>query len=341
MRTTISRLFVGAGLIGLIAAVLLLSDWHQRKAKAKANAASSLAKKWKVHIIEYVATVDTEEGERGVLTGLRDAGLVEGRDYDVHVRNAQGDMPAVSALVDTAVTEGADLLITITTPALQAALRRGKGTPIVFSVVSDAIAAGAGRSDNDHLPNVTGVHYQGAYPEMLRLMRENFPSVRVLGTLFAPAEINMVREKDRLLEAARQTGIEIVALAVNSSGEMGDAALSLVNRRIDAICNLPGNLTSAGFPTLVAAARDRQIPIFTFHSAQARQGAIVALARDYFDSGREAGLLAARVMRGENPGKIPFQAHSKNKLMVNLEAARNIGLTVPSTLIEKAEVIGK
>ena len=151
-----------------------------------------------------------------------------------------------------------------------------------------------------------------------------------------------MQEKVRLLEAAKQTGIEIITLAVNSSADVADAALSLISRKIDAICHLPGNLTSAGYPSIVAPARNHKIPIFAFQSAQARQGAIMVLARDYFDSGREAGLVAARVMRGENPGKIPFQAHSRNKLIVNLEAARSVGLAVSPTLLKKAEeIIGK
>lgn len=366
------RLSLGIFLIGLASAILLISDWNQRNTTAQrvptagasaevladqaeiyrpevAHRASpptmrarALEKKWRINIIEYITTFDTEEGERGVLAGLRDAGLIQGRDYEVTVRNAHGDIATLSALVDAAVTAKADLLIAITTPALQAALRRGKGNLIVFAVVSDAIAAGAGRKDDDHLPNVTGIHYQGAYLEMLRLIREHFRSIRVLGTLFAPGEVNMLREKERLLEAAQQTGIEIMALAVNSSGEVAEAALSLANRKIDAICNLPGNLTSAGFPSVVAPARNRKIPIFAFQSAQAQQGAVVVLARDYFDSGREAGLLATRVIRGENPASIPFQAHSKNSLVVNLQAARDIGLAMPSALVKKAEkIIGK
>ena len=83
------------------------------------------AKKWQVDIIEYIKTIETEEGEKGALAGLREAGLVQGRDFDVRIRNAQGDLATLSSLVDAAVTADADLLITVTTPALQAALRRG------------------------------------------------------------------------------------------------------------------------------------------------------------------------------------------------------------------------
>jgi ABC-type uncharacterized transport system substrate-binding protein len=123
---------------------------------------------------------------------------------------------------------------------------------------------------------------------------------------------------------------------------MVDAALSLTSRKLDAICHLPGNLVSAGFPSVVKAARQARVPIFGFQSRQARDGAVLVLARDYFDSGREAGLVAARVMRGENPANIPFRVYDKNKLMVNVKAARDIELLLPPALIKKAkEVIGQ
>ena len=78
-------------------------------------------------------------------------------DFGVKIRNAQGDMATVSNLVDAAVTDETDLFIAITTPALQAVLRRGGSTPIIFTVVSDGVAAGAGRTARDHRANVTGI----------------------------------------------------------------------------------------------------------------------------------------------------------------------------------------
>ena len=310
--------------------------------QAADNSEGPLAKKWKVRIIEYNNVQDVEESEAGVRAGLRESGLKEGRDYTVDVRNAQGDMATVNSLVDAAITEGADLLITLSTPTLQAALKRAAGKPIVFTYLANAVAAGAGRSDEDHLPNVTGVYNTAAYAEMLELIRQIRPDVRVVGTLFVPAEVNMVYHRDLLNEAARKLDFKVVAVAANTSADVADAALALTSQRIDVICQIPGNLTAAAFPSIAAAANKAKLPIFAFQSSQGRYGAAVVLARDYGDAGREAGLLAARVMRGENPGKIPFIPYSKTKLVINTKAARQVGLTIPPAIIKKAEeVIGQ
>ena len=307
--------------------------------QAADNSQVPLAKKWKVRIIEYNNVQDVEESEAGVRAGLREAGLKEGRDYVVDVRNAQGDMATVNSLVDAAITEGADLLITLSTPTLQAALKRAAGKPIVFTYLANAVAAGAGRSDEDHLPNVTGVYNTAAYAEMLELIRQVRPDARALGTLFVPAEVNMVYHREQLNEATRKLNFKLVALAANTSADVADAALALTSQRIDVICQIPGNLTAAAFPSIATAANKAKLPIFAFQSSQARYGAAVVLARDYGDAGREAGLLAARVMRGENPGKIPFVPFSKTKLVINTKAARHIGLTIPPAIAKKAEEV--
>jgi ABC-type uncharacterized transport system substrate-binding protein len=115
-----------------------------------------------------------------------------------------------------------------------------------------------------------------------------------------------------------------------------DAALALVGKGIDAFCQIGGNLTAAAFSGIAQAASKGKVPVFAFQKAQAKEGAAVVLARDYHDAGREAGLLAARVMRGASPAKIPFQSFNKTKLFVNPEAARAVGLTLPETLLRRA-----
>ena len=159
--------------------------------------------------IEYNTVVDVEEAEEGVLGGLRDSGLVEARDYSVRIRNAQGDMATMNSLVDAAISDRTDLLITFSTPTLQAAIQRSQGVPVVFNYVANAVWAGAGRSDTDHLPNVTGVYLPAAYDEMLALIREVLPHARVLGTLYVPSEVNTVYHRDRFGDAARQAGHRI------------------------------------------------------------------------------------------------------------------------------------
>lgn len=334
------RLTLGSLLIALSAAVLLVSDWNQRKA-APGSASDTASKKWKVHFVQLNNVLDVEETEAGVRQGLKEAGLVEGRDYEVKVGNAQGDMATVNGLIDAALADGADLLVTFSTPTLQVALQRARRVPIVFTYIASAVLAGAGRSREDHLPNVTGVDMIGAYGEMITLLKEHFPAIRRIGTLFVPAEVNMVYNKDRLGEEAAKAGLELVSAPVTSSTDVPDAALALAARRVDAFCQIAGNLTAASFAGIAQAARRARIPVFAYQKTQAYEGAAVVLGRDYHDAGKASGVVAARVMRGEPPASIPFQNYSRTRLILNPPAAQAVGLAIPASLLRQAaEVIG-
>jgi ABC-type uncharacterized transport system substrate-binding protein len=314
----------------------------QTAAPTATTAGRTSKKKWAVGLIELNRVLEVEDAEKGVLDGLREADLVEGRDFDKTVRDAQGDMATVSGLIDAAISDSADILITFSTPTLQAALQRAKRTPVVFNYVADPIAAGAGTTDANHAPNVTGVYLISAYAEMVPLMRSYLPHVRVVGTVYVPAEVNMVSQRDVMAKVLRESGIELKAVAANSSSEVGDAALALISSQVDAICQLPGNLTVAAFPSIAEAARRARVPVFGFQSSQARGGAVAVLARDYYDSGRAAAKMAARVMLGESPATMPFVGFSETTLRLNKVAARELGLTTPPTALAKAhEVIDR
>jgi len=320
------------------------SGIRRRDATPSKVAASSppLSKRWRLHLIQLNDTLDVDEAEQGVLAGLKDAGLVEGRDYERVIRNAQGDMATVSSLIDAAVSDRADMLITFSTPTLQAALQRAKSLPVVFNYVADAVAAGAGTSDTSHLPNVTGVYLVGAYAEMLPMIKAFRPNTRVLGTIYVPAEINMVTQLELLKKTAAAAGMEVKAVAANSPAEVSDATLALIANRIDAICQIPGNLTAAAFPSIAQAARQSRTPVFAFQTSQVKGGAVLGVSRDYYDSGHRAARLAARIIRGESPATIPFEGFAGTKLIVNLDAAKAAGLKAPPDILARAdEVIGR
>jgi ABC-type uncharacterized transport system substrate-binding protein len=336
MGFIVKRLLLGFVLILFASAVLLISAWRHRESSA---GSTGVNRKWQVCLLEYVNVADSEDSEKGIVDGLREAGLVEGRDFEMTIRNAQGDMATLNALVDAALTARADLLMTLSTPTLQVAMRKAPKLPIVFTFLADPVTAGAGRSLTDHLPNVTGVATSGASEEVIDILRECLPSARRIGTIVVPSEVNTVFNKDRLALAARKVGIELVSVPASTSSELPDAALAMCSMKIDAVCQVAGNLTATGFTSIVQAARGARLPAFGFMSSQAQQGAVAVVGRDYYDGGKEAAQLAVRIMRGESPGSIPLQLLTKSKTIVNLAAARRVGLAVPETVLKKADKV--
>jgi ABC-type uncharacterized transport system substrate-binding protein len=328
------RLFPGVFLIGAISSVLLLSDRDRRQ-----GAGAEGWHKKSIYFIQLNNVSDVEEAERGVRDSIRSLGLAEHRDYEINVLNAQGDMASLGSLIDAAVSGNADLIITFSTPTLQAALRRAGTKPVVFTYVANAVIAGAGRSDTDHLPNVTGVNTNIDFDNILLLLKQVFPKLHRVGTMFVPAEVNMVYFKDKLADACKKAGVELESMGAATSSEVGEAAAALCARHIDAICQIPGNLTGSSFPSIVHAASQVHVPIMGTQKVHGDQGAVLVAASDWYALGFESGRMAVRVLKGESPAGIPFGSLSAQKLYVNPIAARKEGVQIPPALLREATLI--
>jgi ABC-type uncharacterized transport system substrate-binding protein len=294
---------------------------------------------FKVDVIEYIDTPNVEENREGIRAGLEKAGLKVGRDLEFRVRNAQGDMATLSTMIDAAVSDQTDLLLVCTTPALQAALRRAGNHNVVFSLVANPVLAGAGKNNEDHAPNVTGAYVPAPHPEGLAALRQCLPNARRIGTLFVPAEVNSVFYKDELLKAAAPLGLGVEVVAVNNSNEITDAAIALCSRNLDAVCQISDNLTGASFVSVAQATQRARVPLMAFASAQVKNGAFIAVSRDFYDGGMASGQIAARVLRGESPARIPFQPVQTIKYVFNRTAAAAVGVTIPQELLRRGESI--
>lgn len=322
------RLWLGAFLIVGVSAGLLAFDRGPRRDAGDAHPK-------RVSMLAFISAADSDECQRGMRDGLA-AALREGVDYELIVRNAQGDMPTLSSLVDAALGDHSDLILTLSTPTLQAAVQRVKTTPVVFSFSSNPLGAGAGTTYEQHVPNVTGIPTTAAYEDVLKLIREVLPRARRLGTLVVPSEVNSVYSAERVRELAGAYGFELVSVAVNSSSEVSDAALALLAQSIDAVCQVPSNVTITGFASLALPAQRARIPVFGFLTADAENGAVAAVARDYYASCTEAGRLAARVLGGADPATIPFYEVASAELLLNATAARAVGIALAPDLVERA-----
>ncbi len=278
----------------------------REKARPASRVTSAPAKKWRVHLISYVKTADTEDAETGLKDGLAKAGLVAGRDFDLKSSCALGDMAVLIGMVDAAVADRADLILTISSQALQAAAQRAGQAPIVFTMVADPFAAGAGKTDKDHLPNITGAYGANDAAGMMPIIQQLAPKARRLGALYAPAEVNAVYSHELLQAAAKEAGYELTSLAINSPSEAADVTRSLCGQQIDLLCLPNSNLAASCFPAIIQPARQAHVPVVGFLSALAPQGACVVLSRDFHDMGVDSGELAAGSYGGKSRRRFHF-----------------------------------
>ncbi|MCX6304970.1 MAG: ABC transporter substrate-binding protein [Bacteroidetes bacterium] len=329
-RTSIRPLLKMLVIIVAISAALLLTDRFSGRDNSTRKRFS---------LIQYNDSPLSELSGQGIVDGLASLGLVKGKDYDLDVANAQGDIATLNLMLDEAVNDRPEILFISSTPTLQAAVKKISALPVIFTVVADPVLAGAGSSFKDHLPNITGISTLGDYEGMIRWVKIILPHARLIGTLFSPGESNSVKNMNVLKISAEQAGLELIAVPVNSSQEVTDAAFSLASRRPDVICQIVDNLTSASAGSIIRIARDQKIPVFGFVSDQSKAGAVLVVSRDYHQAGADAARLAKRVLDGESPAKIPFEFVSKTDLLINPSAAAFFRIHFPKEIFLQKDLI--
>jgi ABC-type uncharacterized transport system substrate-binding protein len=290
-----------------------------------------------VRIATWADTPVTEDSIRGVQEGLREAGLEEGKTVLVDLKSAQLDVGTLNSIMADSADRPPDVLVTITTPALQAAIARLDSTPIVFTAIASPIAAGAGTSRTDHLPNVTGVSSELDAPRMAAIVRRVLPNARSVATIVNPSEVNSTYFRDLLSEAMGKVGIEVRSFPADRPADVSVAADTMASSGVDAIVQISDSLSGSAFPAIATAARRSGVPLFAFNSDQAETGAMLVVARDFRDMGREAGKLVKRILDGEDPARIPFLEPIGSRLVVNETVAAGLGIAIPADVLAEAD----
>ncbi|MCF8366775.1 MAG: ABC transporter substrate-binding protein, partial [Bacteroidales bacterium] len=318
------------------------TEVQKRVDPKKQKILTSNKKIFKLRIVQYSETEFAERCQEGLLDGIARAGLKSEIDFELKSYNAQGDMSTLSSIMSTIKSDRVDLLMVISTPTLQAAIRQaGEETKIVFTGVGDGVKAGAGKTETDHLKNVTGITTRSPFDGMARLIHETMPHAKRVGTLFTPGEVNSVLYKDWFMEALAIYNIELVAIPVNSSPEVSQAAVELCQQHIQMIGQIVDNLTRPAFALIARKAAHNNLPVFVFDSDQMPNGGTICLARDYYDGGLEAAEKAVRVIRGENPGDIPFSNTLSERLLYNPQLTEKYNLQLPDSLKQKAIIFNQ
>jgi ABC-type uncharacterized transport system substrate-binding protein len=272
----------------------------------------------------------------GLFDGLRELGIEEGKNLTVERSHAQGEIANIPLLVQHLDSQGLDVIVTLTTPCLTAACSMARRTPVVFTYVYDPIAAGAGTSATDHLPNVTGV---GSFPpveDTVDLIQRLVPGVTAVGTVYNSSEANSRKVVSVAREVFAARGIELEEVTVTNTGELYQAAQVLTHRGIQAVWATGDNTVLQGFDGLAKVAREARLPLIINDPEFTSRGALACVGLGWYEAGHAAAGVVAKVLGGESPSTIPFQEVAVQKLVLNHDVARELGVTFPADLVQQA-----
>lgn len=290
----------------------------------------------RVGLLYFAPEAGAELCMKGLFDGLAEAGFSKDNNLEVISSHAQGEISNIPMLVQNFMTQGVDLIMTLTTPCLTAACTVARNTHIAFTYCYDPVAAGAGKSFTDHLPNVTGV---GSFPPVeatVDLIQKLVPNVKAVGTVYSSSEANSVKVINVAREIFHKRGIALQEVTAMNTNEVFQAAQVACHRNVQAMWVTGDNTALQGFDAIVKTTTDAKLPLFINDPEFTSRGALACVGLGWYPAGKAGGLLAARLLRGEDPAAIPFQEVAEKKLVLNQEAATRLGLVFPKEVVASA-----
>ncbi len=296
-------------------------------------------KTYRIGLSYFVPAPVFEIAIRGFKDGMKDLGFIEGDNLELVIRHANGDMSLLPQIITDLCQQNPDLLVAMSTPCLGSAIAHAERLNIVFGIVSAPLATGAGKSFDDHLPQVTGIVQLTPTEELFDWTRKLFPRARQIGVLYNPSEANSVKEIGDLKKILDRMDIKLTTVATYSTSEIPENIRGLLTKDVDLVFSMADNTVANGMPAIVKACGQQGIPLIAEDSSLMGTGAVLSCAPGPYGDGRNLARLTARILLGESPAHIPITPGKKNELAVDLAAMKKVGVTAPIQLIKRADVL--
>jgi len=274
---------------------------------------------------------------KGIFDGFKEQGLEKDKNLQVLSSHANGEIANIPMLIQNYVSQNVDLIMTMTTPCLTAACTMAKSKRVVFTYVYDPIAAGAGSSLENHLPNITGI---GSFPPVeatVDTIQKLVPGVKSVGTVYNTSEANSVKVISVAREIFQKRGIHLEEVTATNTSEVFQSAQAACSRKVQAMWVTGDNTALQGMDGIVKATQNAKLPLIINDPEFTARGAVACVGLGWYEPGKAGGALAARVLRGENPAVIPIQEVAIQKIVLNQNAARALGIVFPPEMQKAAQ----
>jgi putative ABC transport system substrate-binding protein len=305
----------------------------------------ALAQQSALPVIGFVNTAPRQGYEPQVaafLKGLGEAGYVEGRNVAIEYRWAEGHSDRLPALVADLVRRQVAVIAATTNEAARVAKDATTTIPIVFELGGDPIQLGLVASLDRPGGNITGVTQLNVVvaAKRLELLHELVPTARVFALLVDPTNAAVAETNTRDTQAAARTfGLELHVLNASTEREFDGVFAKLAQLRAGGLVIGNGAYFVARSRQLAELVVRHAVPAVSEHREFVAAGGLMSYGGSLSDSYRLTGGYVARILKGEKPSELPVQLGTKVELYINLKSAKVLGLTVPNTLIGRADEV--
>ena len=296
----------------------------------------------KIGVLQLVEHAALDAAYQGFVAALKEAGFEDGVNIEIDYQNAQADQSNLMTISERFVKNNVDLILAIATPAAQAVASATTTIPILFTAVTDPVAARLVESNEKPGLNVTGTTDAGPIDKQFALMKELFPDLKTIGIIYNSSEVNSEVQAKQAEEIAKEMGWEVKFGTITSVNDIEQVANSLAEK-VDGFYAPTDNTIASAMPNLVKVAEEKKLPILGSEPGMVEGGALMTVGIDYFKLGQQTGKMAVKILKGEAvPAEMPVESLKDVDIVLNQATAKAIGFEFPESVLKKAtKVIGE
>jgi putative tryptophan/tyrosine transport system substrate-binding protein len=287
-------------------------------------------------------SVFSEVGMPAFFQGLKDAGFVEGRNISIEIRQvADGDYDRLPSLAAELVGRDVAAIFAPDLPSAFAAKAATKTIPIVFATGADPVKVGLVDSLSRPKGNLTGVSALISVlgPKRVELLHELLPAANTIALLANPGNVNIKTDEPEIRAAADGLKQHLEVLTASTESDLEAAFATMVQHRVGSLIVMPDPFFISRGKQLVALAARHAMPAIYPLRVFADLGGLMSYGGSLVDLYRQAGIYVGKILKGAKPADFPIQQSTKVELVINLMTAKALGLTIPPTLLARADEV--
>lgn len=282
-----------------------------------------------IGIVQIVEHTSLDMIRESLVEELEAKGIVDGQNVKIDYQNAQGDQSNLNSICKKFVGDGVDVIVAISTPSAQAAAAATSEIPIIFSAVTDPVAAKLVTNLETPEGNVTGTSDAIPVDEVFNLCQELTPEVKSFGFLYTASEVNSQSVVEEAKTLAADYGYDYEEVIITNTSELKQAAYSLAGK-VDAIYTPIDNSIASAMTVLSEVGKETKVPVYVGADSMVMDGAYATVGINYEDLGRQTGDMVAEVLNGKAISDLPVATLSKFQKVINKTTAKAIGAPATS-----------
>ena len=305
--------------------------------------AQPAAKVWRIGYLDLSSRKSQADmGQLAALIeGLRDRGYIEGKNFVLEARYAEGNADSLNGLAAELVRQKMDLILSTGNPPTRAARRATAAIPIVVTVTTDPVGEGFAASLARPGGNITGMSsgVEDTVEKMVELLILAVPKLKRIAVISNQASSVHPPMLSRIEAAAKQSGKQVLPVSVRTPDEIERGFATMAREHTDAVIILPDALLLQQRTQIAGLALKHRLPSINPFSAYAQSGGLMSYGADLNDQFRRAGIFVDKILKGAKPGDIPFEQPTRYYFVINLKTANALGVKITGELLTRADKV--